>query len=179
MQGVMNLVWEHILGGMKKGPLPADAKATAALKRKLAALSLRPQAGSASAPIAAGVSGLAYVFPANDDKVESITPEFGPEGVVLVIRNAGSESRVPCGHGEWRKGGNLVMNGQPQKVAASGAWTSDTTYTAKIAAFETPFIVTVSLQFEDDELLLDVDANVGFGPTKRPQLVGRKTATAD
>ena len=179
LQGVMNLVWEHIVGGMKKGPLPADAKAGAALKKKLAALSLRPQAGSASAPVAAGVSGKAYDFPANDDKVESITPEFGAEGVVLVIRNAGSESRVPCGQGEWRKGGALVMNGRPQKVAGSGAWTSDTTYTAKIAAFETPFVVTMSLLFKGEELLLDVDTNVGFGPTKRPQLVGRRTATAD
>jgi CubicO group peptidase (beta-lactamase class C family) len=180
LQGVLNLVWDHILPGLKKGPLPADPKAAPALKKKLAGLSLRPQVGAPSAALAAAVSGKTYVFPANDDKVESISAEFTAEGAMLAIRKGGQESRVLCGNRGWRRGSStLVMNGTPQKVAGSGAWTSDDTYTAKIAAYETPFIVTVGLQFKGDELLLDADANVGFGPTKRPQLVGRRVAAAD
>jgi CubicO group peptidase (beta-lactamase class C family) len=179
LQGVLNLVWDHILPGLKKGPLPADPKAAPALKSKLAALTLRPQPGAPSVALASTVSGKTYVFPANDDKVESVTAEFGPEGGVLVIRKAGRESRVPCGHGAWRRGATLIVGGTSQKVAGSGAWTSDDTYTAKIAAYETPFIVTTSLQFKGDELLLDTETNVGFGPTKRPQLVGRRAAAAD
>jgi len=35
------------------------------------------------------------------------------------------------------------------------------------------------LQFKGDELLLNADTNVGFGQTKRPELVGRRTAAAD
>jgi len=179
MQGVMNLVWDHIFAGMKKTPLPPDPVAGPALKSKLAVLSLRPQAGGATARVAAGVSGTAYVFPANDDKIEAITAEFGDAGSVLVIRKGGQESRIPCGRGEWRKGPSFAMNGGPQKVAASGAWTGDDTFTAKIAAYETPFIATLVLQFKGDELLLNADTNVGFGQTKRPELVGRRTATAD
>jgi CubicO group peptidase (beta-lactamase class C family) len=179
LQGVLNLVWDDILPGLKKGLLPPDPKGAAALKSKLASLSLHPQAGSASAPAAAAVSGKAYVFAANDEKLESVAAEFGPEGAVLVIRKAGQESRVPCGRGQWRRGSTLVLNGRPQKVAGSGAWTSDDTYTAKLAAYETPFIVTLALQFKGDELLLDADTNVGFGQTKRPQLVGRRVAAAD
>jgi CubicO group peptidase (beta-lactamase class C family) len=179
MQGVMNLVWDHVLAGMKKAPLPPDAGAGSALKAKLAALSLRPQAGGASAPVASGVSGKTYLFAANDDKVEAVTAEFGPQGAVLVIRKGGEESRIPCGRGEWRRGSNLVMNGTSQKVAASGAWTSDDTFTVKIAAYETPFIATIALQFKGDELLLNADTNVGFGETKRPELVGRRAAAAD
>jgi CubicO group peptidase (beta-lactamase class C family) len=179
MQGVMNLVWDHILAGMKKTPLPPDPAAGPALKSKLAALSLRPQAGGATARVASGVSGKTYSFPANEDKVEAITAEFGDSGGVLVIRKDGQESRIPCGRGEWRRGSNLVMDGVSQKVAASGAWTGDDTFTVKIAAYETPFIATLSLQFKGDELLLNADTNVGFGQTKRPELVGRRTATAD
>ena len=179
LQGVLNLVWDHILPGMKKGPLPPDPKAASSLASKLAGLALHPQAGEASAPAAALVSGRTYVFPANDDKVESVTAEFGPEGAVLVMRIAGHESRVPCGRGEWRKGSTLFMNGVSRRVAASGAWTSEETYTAKIAAYETPFIGTLALQFKGEELLLDADTNVGFGETKRPRLVGRRTAAGN
>jgi CubicO group peptidase (beta-lactamase class C family) len=179
LQGILNLVWDHILPGLKKGPLPADPKAAPALKSKLAGLSLRPQAGALSAAAAALVSGKTYVFPANEDKVESLTVEFGPEGAVLNIRKGGQESRVPCGRGGWHRGSTFVMNGTSQKVAASGGWTSDDTYTAKVAAYETPFIATLALQFKGDELLLDADTNVGFGPTQRPQLVGRRVAAAD
>jgi CubicO group peptidase (beta-lactamase class C family) len=179
LQGVLNLVWDHILPGLKKGPLPPDPKAAPALKKKLAGLSLRPQAGAASAALASAVSRRAYVFPANDDKLESVAVEFGAEGALLVIRKAGQESRVPCGSGGWRRGSTLVMGGTAQKVAGSGAWTSEDTFTAKIAAYETPFVVTIALQFKGDELLLDADTNVGFGPTKRPPLVGRRVAAAD
>jgi CubicO group peptidase (beta-lactamase class C family) len=179
LQGVLNLVWDHILPGLKKGPLPPDAKAAPALKKKLAGLSLRPQAGAPSAALASTVSGKTYAFPANDDKVESVALELAAEGAVLVVRKAGQESRVPCGSGGWRRGSTLAMGGTAQKVAGSGAWTSEDTYTAKIAAYETPFIVTFALQFKGDELLLDADTNVGFGPTKRPQLVGRRVAAAD
>jgi len=86
---------------------------------------------------------------------------------------------VACGRGEWRRGSTLLVNGATQKVAASGAWTSDETFTAKIAAYETPFIVTVALQWKGDALFFDAETNVGFGPTKRPQLVGQRAAAAD
>ena len=98
---------------------------------------------------------------------------------MLLIRKGGQESRIPCGRGEWRRGSSFVMNGVSQKIAASGAWTGDDTFTAKLAAYETPFIATLALQFKGDELLLNADTNVGFGQTKRPELVGRRTATAD
>jgi CubicO group peptidase (beta-lactamase class C family) len=179
LQGVLNLVWDHILPGLRKAPLPPDPKAGPALKSRLAGLSLRPQAGAASSPLTASVSGKTYVFPPNDDKLESVAAEFGPEGAVLVIRRGGQESRVACGRGEWRRGSTAVVNGTAQKVAGSGAWTADETFTAKLALYETPFVLTVALQFKGDELLFDADANVGFGPTKRPQLVGRRVAAAD
>jgi hypothetical protein len=31
----------------------------------------------------------------------------------------------------------------------------------------------LTLKFNDDQVTLDAEANVAFGPTKRPQLIGR------
>jgi len=58
-------------------------------------------------------------------------------------------------------------------VAASGAWTTNDTFTAKLCFYETPFIVTIRLKFSDRELQCNSEANVGFGPTKEPQLTGK------
>ena len=135
--------------------------------------SLRPQPGSASSPIAAQVSGKRYVFPANDDKIEAVSLETGGDGVALVTRTAGRESRVPVGFGAWGKSATVVRGTSEERVAASGGWTADDTYTARLCLHETPFVVTWSLEFKGDEVSLDIDSNVGFGPTKRPTLVGR------
>ena len=60
-----------------------------------------------------------------------------------------------------------------QPAAASGAWTADDTFKAKICFYETPFIITLTLKFAGDQLLFDSESNVGFGPAKQPQLVGK------
>jgi len=59
-----------------------------------------------------------------------------------------------------------------QAAAAAGAWT-DETFTAKICFVETPFIVTVRLKYSGDELTFNSESNVGFGPTRQPELVGK------
>jgi hypothetical protein len=58
-------------------------------------------------------------------------------------------------------------------VAASGGWTADGTFTAKICFYETPFTVTATLKFSGAELQCSSESNVGFGPTKGPQLSGK------
>jgi hypothetical protein len=58
-------------------------------------------------------------------------------------------------------------------VSASGAWTADDTFAAKLCFYETPFILTVNLKFSGNELQFSAESNVGFGPTKEPALVGK------
>ena len=107
MQAVLNLVWEHLLPGMKaSAPVPADAPVQDRLSKKLASLSLPPQPGRPTSPVARQVSGQLYDLPKNDDGIEAIGLETGPE-TTLVVRSRGGERRVPVGHGEWRQGGTL------------------------------------------------------------------------
>jgi hypothetical protein len=60
-----------------------------------------------------------------------------------------------------------------QPAAASGAWTADDTFTAKICFTETPFTFTVALTFSGKEVKCNSEANVGFGSTKDGPLVGK------
>ena len=136
----------------------------------LKGLALRPQAGSGSP---AKVSGKRFVFPANDRKLEAIALESDDKQDTLVARVAGVDQRIACGRGEWKKGRLAFARFPEQPAAASGAWTGENTYTAKICFTETPFILKLNLKFDGNEVLLDTESNVGFGSTKQPQLVGK------
>ena len=59
-----------------------------------------------------------------------------------------------------------------ERVAATGAWTADDSYTAQLALHETPFVVTVTLRFKGNEVTFDREWNVAFGERKRPTLTG-------
>lgn len=176
MQAVLNLVWDKLLPGMKSAPLAADDAARGKLESALKALHLRLPEGSAT-PVASAI-GHTYVFPANPQKLEAITLEGGDKDgpVTLVIRSGGAEQRLVCGRGTWQKGRATLGMLPEQPVAASGVWTKSDTFTAKLCSYETPFVFTVHLRFTDKELRCNVEANVGFGPTHQPELLGKAEA---
>ena len=174
MQAVLNLVWEHLLPAMNPAPLATDDDAHKKLESRLAGLSLRPQDGSASNGRAASVAGKKYVFPHNERKLEAITLEDNGKGeeATIVATFGGIDRRITLGRGAWRKG-RLAFGTLPeQPEAASGAWTADDTFTARICFYETPFISTIRLKFSAQKLLFDSESNVAFGPTRQPQLTG-------
>jgi CubicO group peptidase (beta-lactamase class C family) len=172
MQAVLNVVWEKLLPALNGSSLPPNDAARTKLEQKLKGLTLRPPEGSASP---ANVWGKQYVFPANDRKIESIALESaGQDGAVtLVAKIDGVERRIHCGRGTWQKG-RLAWGRLPeQPAAAGGAWTENDTFTAKLCFYETPFVVTVKLKFAGGEVRCTSEANVGFGSTKDPELVGK------
>ncbi|MGD0539034.1 MAG: serine hydrolase [Verrucomicrobiota bacterium] len=174
MPAVLNLVWTKLLPAMQPH-LPRNAPAQNALRQKLASLKLRPPAGSATTPRLAPINGRQYVFPANDQRLESLTLQAadGREAVTLLARVGGVEQRLVCGYGDWVKGQFPLGIGPAQPAAGAGAWTTEDTYTAKVHYYETPFCVTMTLRFTGDQLFLDWQRNVAFGPTRPPQLVGQ------
>lgn len=173
MQAVLNVVWDKLLPGMAKSPLRADKAAQAKLEQTLKNLSLRPQEGSATPP---NVFGRKYQLPENPRKLETVTLERSPSGAVtLVLQIGGAEHRIECGQAAWKKGrAPFGVWGAPEKlqpIAASGAWTADDTFTARICLTEAPFVYTLCLKFSDGELRFNCQTNVGFGPTKEAELV--------
>ncbi len=172
MQADLNLVWSKLLPAMQSSPLPADDESGKRLERTLKGLALRPQEGSARP---ARVSGKKYLFPANPRKLEAITMEtVGDDGsVALLMRLDGRDQRIVCGRGNWKKGRVAWGSLPEQPAAASGAWTADDTFTARLCFYETPFMITARLKFTGQELRLNSEANVGFGPTKDPELMGK------
>lgn len=172
MQAVLDVVWDKLLPAMQTGSRSPDDEARTNLERRLVGLIVRPQEGSA-AP--AKVLGRKYVFPANERHLEAITLE----GDHLVVRSHGSDRRIGWSPGSWTKGRMNLGTLPEQPAAASGAWTGDDTFQAKICFYETPFILSLTLKFSGDQLLFDQQANVGFRSPKQPQLVGKREHAGD
>jgi len=176
MQAVLNLVWEKLLPTLREGRLPVDPESDKKLRDALGGLKVRLLEGSGSPGPAAGQSGKRFAFPSNDEKIEVVALEFDDDAgaATLVIRREGVDQRIACGRNQWTKGRLALGPTDEQPVAVCGAWIAEGTYAAKICLYETPFCLTVSLRFSGDQVLFDAEYNVAFGPTKRPQLVGRR-----
>src|SRR5205085_97368 len=86
MQVVLNAAWDHLLPAMQPDPLPAGSMQ--ALKRRVAALAVRPPEGQASSPAAARVSGKTYRFEPNDAKIESASVTVDGGRSVATIRGS-------------------------------------------------------------------------------------------
>jgi CubicO group peptidase (beta-lactamase class C family) len=192
MQAVMNAAWEHLLPAMPPEPAgngaaaasgvgrPTPASASAGsdaapdLKRKLAALSVPLPEGRSPAPPTAGrVSGRTCRFEVNEEKIQSAALTFKGNRCRLTLRDEKERRPIECGSGAWAKGTTDFGARQESKIAASGAWTDDETYTIQICFYETPFIQTMTWKFVGDQVTVTRKTNVGFGPTERPTLKGR------
>ncbi len=181
MQAVLELVWEHLLPAMQSAPLPADDANCARLMAKLPGLQMSTPRGNATAPTASEVTGKTYRLSDNEKNIESITFDFGPEETRLVVEDAAGAREIRCGNGTWLKQrtdslgglGGQFADGLEVGIAASGAWTSGNTYTAKLCLFETPYYLKMSFQFDGSELVCDSEYNVAFGSTKQARLIGK------
>jgi CubicO group peptidase (beta-lactamase class C family) len=188
LQGVLDRVWEHLLPALEREPLPADPAAAAALGQRLAGLRLPPTAGRADAP-AVAASGRPYALEPNPTGLERLGFEFSSDGATLRFSGAGGEQTLPCGYGRWvRSEGNLLrrLGGAPgiggtgfasPKVAATGAWTDDQTYSVDICWYETPFRRRLVCHFDGDRVRVDQEPDElasAMGPApKLPSLIGQ------
>jgi len=180
MQAVMNLVWDKLLPALRPATLPDDAQAAQQLERRLRGLALRTPAGEPRSSVAARVSGRWYDFPKNDRGIEAAMFDFSASQPVLAVRTAQGKQQLEIAYGGWHRNEEGFANGVERLlgvpprplVAASGAWTAETTYTVKLAIYETPYVCTLVFQFDNGRLTFDSEQNVAFGPAKQPRLVG-------
>jgi len=171
MQAVLNLVWEKLMPAMKPTALPADEAAQDKLVVALKRLTLHLPQGK-GAP--ANVAGKTYVFPKNERKIESLVLKSAADGeVTLVITVNGEEQRIIAGKGAWKIARASWGRLPEQPAAAASAWPANDTLLIKLCFVETPYVLTLRLEFASDEVRLEPAMNVGFGPTKEGALIGR------
>jgi len=170
MQAVLNVVWDKLLPAFDSSSTSSDAQRK--LDEKLKHLSVAlPQKGNSK-----GMNDeTVYEFPPNDLQLESlILSTSNDDGVdEIKYRLKGEGHEILFGSGTWRDGSGAWGALKRQPVAAAGSWNKNV-FTGKICFYETPFIITLELAFEGDQITVKSFVNVGFGDVTAPRVVTGK-----
>jgi CubicO group peptidase (beta-lactamase class C family) len=181
-QAEMDIVYDNVLPAFHDGVLPANDETDAALSHAIASLTIHSPPTGASSPMADQVSGKTYFFPANNRKLESVTLLMENGETKIKITGDGYDGApIVVGHDGWKRGGltafgtdvdprEPIFSRQP--VAAIGGWTSSDTLTAKLCYYDTPYSLTLQLQFGGELVVLTGDYNISFHPNALPVLIG-------
>jgi CubicO group peptidase (beta-lactamase class C family) len=175
MQAVLDNVWEHLLPSMQPEALPADPPAHDKLCAKLGLLSLPLPEGQPSSPRAEQLSEKTYQLESNDLKLESVAIKFGAECSTVTVGDEGGEHSMRIGRGRWLKGTTDARGHGDEPVAAGGAWTAEDTYEMRVCYYEAVFCPVLRFLYTSDELRLEVEPNVSWGPTTPMTITGRLT----
>lgn len=186
-QGEMNVVYDHLLPALFPAPLPADPAAEAALKQATVALVIPSPKVQDNSPLAAQFLGKTYVFPDNPRHIHSISLQVvNGETQLTVTGEAIDGPPITVGSGTWARShtkfgsdinpGERVILDRP--VASIGGWASADTFAAKLCYYNSPYSLTLQLQFGGDLVVLNGDYNVSFTPNAFTNLVGRVQAPA-
>ena len=179
MQSVLNHVWDKLLPAFHPSALPQDVISESKLKVRLTNLMLPFPKGSKTSPWVDKLLATPFEFEKNTQELEKVAFEKTPNGLLrLVMTYNGVAQQLDCGYGEWKRG-QLKMGSLPeQQLAACGVWSSDSELNIELCLVETPFVLSMKMQFKENELLLDTESNVGFAQSKKPRLIGRSSAIA-
>jgi hypothetical protein len=176
MQAILNLVWEKLLPTMRVFP-----ESTGGENRPSVCmwndLNIAPPLGEARSPLSSEISDVTYSFDPNYETLHHVNFYFDNETCRMTYRLLGGGKRrgihhLEIGYCKWLDGISYLGDFTPHKVAASGAWTAQNTFTVTMCFYETPFILTLTCRFESNRIFYNCKSNVGFGPLERPQLVG-------
>jgi len=173
----MDLKWENLLPAFEHQPRRAGEVNKAIFAESLKKLSIPPPRVAANSPIAERSSGITYSFEPNYETLHSLRFDFGKDSGTLTYRLLGGGERrglrqLSFGYGCWQEGQAALASPHLRKVVASGVWTAEDTFTLTLCQYETPFIVTITGRFSEQQVFYQSTVNVSFFPQEYPQLVG-------
>ena len=170
LQGILNVVWEHLLPAMEMAPLQSDEAGQRQLDQKLQQLAISYVTGKESSPLASEVSGKTYTLEQNNRSILSISFDFNGSTSEITINTDLGEQSFKSAYQQMEKG--ILTNPMlvSDKVAVNGAWEAPDTYTVNLIYYETPESMKFTFRFEDDKLFWDTELLASFGPRKPQQL---------
>jgi len=186
MQGVLDLVWEHLLPAMQPGALTRDKELERRLDSTLAALALLAPKANASSPLVQPISGKIFRIKRKEGCPQTVSLKFSKDSCLFLVADEKGQYSVNCGIQRWLDG-ETAMPGTPpkltqgklppvSKVSASGTWKDETTFEMTWRYYETPHHDTVTCRFDGNKLKVEfMDSMTQMSPgrkDKRPPWEG-------
>jgi CubicO group peptidase (beta-lactamase class C family) len=170
LQGILDIVWEHLLPAMEEASLPPDESSLEKMNQKLDQLAISYVAGNQSSPLASEISGKTFTLEQNDRSIQSIAFNFEGNTSEITINTEGGEQSFRVAYQDMEKGKLTNPFLVSDKVAVNGAWEADDTYAVNLIYYESPESVKFTFKFEGDKLYWDTERKASFGPRQPAQL---------
>jgi CubicO group peptidase (beta-lactamase class C family) len=142
MQGVLDLIWEHLLPAFDHEPLPADGAASSALEERLATLSLTPVGSTDWTP--RGFQAPSGFFTSGEAVIRVTKIEPGTDLVRITLDHDPLDPSQPvapltfsCGLGRWLHG-EITVAGWDLAYAGSATYDQSGRLDAELAFVQTP-----------------------------------------
>ncbi|MDB5121532.1 MAG: class beta-lactamase-related serine hydrolase [Sphingobacteriales bacterium] len=175
-KGVMDIISDKFLTTLSKEKLKENPAALANLNNKMANLTISPAEGKAFSTVAKKVSGNTYLLENNEFGLKSITFSFDKKITNMLFATNNGNEEILSETGKWKLQETSIIGTIPpsttKKIAVSSGWVSDDTFGLTIRYTESESMIKLRFKFEGNELTVDGDRNVNFGPTKLPIIKG-------
>ncbi|WP_178023559.1 serine hydrolase [uncultured Paenibacillus sp.] len=166
LQGVLNGVWEHLLGAFAEGNgelAEEDAAAEKELRHLLEGLYLEPPRIQPDSEREAEFGGAkSCLLEPNALDLQSARIEIHGDTAVLDIRDKRGDHRVELGRQAWRLGRTTLFE-EEEQIAASFTWKSPQTLLLSIQRIETPFRLGIEIELLEEGVEIRNGVNVSFG----------------
>ena len=174
MGAIMNLVWKHLLPGLKEKSLEENKETYTMLQNKLSSLSLYTINGKPTSRRAAVISNQKYSLTANDEGITSIAFDFKTKNPSVTFTMRERPFTLPLGIGKLKNGSYLTPTGDSTPVASSGGWITPDTLQVRLWLYETPFSFTYDFTFDKNEVNIIRTSNVNIGPATKVEMKGTR-----
>jgi hypothetical protein len=173
MQAVLNAVWEHLLPALGTEALQENRDAEASLLLELRNLKLEPPRLEASSPLEAEISGVEYELEDNKEGLRAFSIRFSEQGGTLLISDNRGMHTFHLGRNEWREGTYTMFMKEENPGCSSMTWRDKNTLLLTTRFVETPFCLTATCTFGEQNVQLLIQQNVSFGGPEPKPIMGK------
>lgn len=185
MQKTMTTIWENILPAIHPAAVPADASASAKLKKQLAALALPVTKGSVSSAISSSYDSKRFKLDHNEYGVTETSFKFTNEGCQWAVSSMKGKTTILFGWENWKLNNETALYIFPvpgrihiaSKIAGTATWINDQTLQLNARFAEAMHGDTITCNFKDDTVsisfLNSVSEHSEKEPEKRLPLLGK------
>lgn len=168
MQGIMNLVFKHLLPAFGTKKL-STSKNYVELKSRLAGLKLNIPASNNTSTLMPSIIGKSFGILSTLKTLKDVSFENQDKNLLMKWHTDSTTHSIPFGKNEWaysettRKGPYLVAMAQanrnnllPFKIAGSYDWKDNNTLQLTLRYIESPHTETITCSFDGDKMTMDI-----------------------
>ncbi|MWV43160.1 serine hydrolase [Paenibacillus sp. HJL G12] len=172
LQEVLNCVWEHLLDSFLPRPAEAD-EWSEDLKKRLHELQLEAPKFASESELEAQISGRVYALEDNETRIDRLRVEFEQDRALLTIDDFHGSHELSLGREHWLTSSSRLLNRQEGQFASSFTWKTPQTLLLTLRGIETPFCLTLEMQYEDENTLdFRQGINVSFSSSEGDSVRG-------